>query len=122
MSLHRQFDAAACARWVWVVQVDEWRLAGKPLFIIGAALLGLGLLSFIFSNHPQGIFAIMFTFFGLLLVGIAAASVTSGSSVAHRGEEQIPVVYNIPAAQPQLVQQGEVQVSQPEQSVGEQQV
>ena len=98
---------------------------GKPLIISGAAFSGFGLLliiaSFVFSSNPMLSAGCATIIVGLVLVGIAAAMVTSGSSIAHRGEEQIPVVYNIPA-QPQLVQQGEVQVSQPEQSVGEQQV
>ena len=99
---------------------------GKPLIITGAAFSGFGLLliiaSFVFSSNPMLSAGCATIIVGLVLVGIAAAMVTSGSSIAHRGEEQIPVVYKIPAAQPQLVQQGEVQVSQPEQSVGEQQV
>ena len=99
---------------------------GKPLIITGAAFSGFGLLliiaSFVLSSNPMLSAGCATTIVGLALVGIAAAMATSGSSIAHRGEEQIPVVYNIPAAQPQLVQQGEVQVSQPEQSVGEQQV
>ena len=99
---------------------------GNPLIITGAAFSGFGLLliiaSFAFSSNPMLSAGCATTIVGLALVGIAAAMATSGSSIAHRGEEQIPVVYNIPAAQPQLVQQGEVQVSQPEQSVGEQQV
>ena len=99
---------------------------GKPLIITGAAFSGFGLLliiaSFVFSSNPMLSAGCATIIVGLVLVGIAAAMATSGSSIAHRGEEQIPVVYTIPAAQPQLVQQGEVQVSQPEQSVGEQQV
>ena len=99
---------------------------GKPLIITGAAFSGFGLLliiaSFVFSSNPMLSAGCATTIVGLALVGIAAAMATSGSSIAHRGEEQIPVFYNISYAQPQLVQQGEVQVSQPEQSVGEQQV
>ena len=99
---------------------------GKRLLLTGAAFSGFGLLliitSFAFSSNPMLSAGCATTIVGLALVGIAAAMATSGSSIAHRGEEQIPVVYNISDAQPQLVQQGEVQVSQPEQSVGEQQV
>jgi hypothetical protein len=91
---------------------------GKPLIITGAAFSGIGLLlitaSFVFSSSPMLSAGCASTIIGIALVGIAAAMATSGSSIAHRGEEQIPVVYNIPATQPQMVQPGVVQVAQPE--------
>ena len=90
---------------------------GKPL-IIGAAISGFGLLltitSFVFSSDPLLSVGCLTTILGLVLVGTAAAMATSGSSISNRGEEQLPVVYNIPATQPQMVQPGAVQVAQPE--------
>ena len=82
---------------------------GKPLIITGAAFSGFGLLliiaSFAFSSNPMLSAGCATIIVGLALVGIAAAMATSGSSISNRGEEQIPVVYNIPATQPQMVQQ-----------------
>ena len=100
---------------------------GKPLLTIGFAFTALGMLVFmlglmVYPSNPMIAIGCAGSLVGLVMVGIASTMLTSGSSIAHREEEQIPVVYNIPAAQPQLVQQSEVQVSQPEQSVGEQQV
>ncbi len=91
---------------------------GKPLIITGAAFSGFGLLliiaSFAFSSNPMLSAGCATIIVGLALVGIAAAMATSGSSISNRGEEQIPVVYNIPATQPQMVQPGAVQVAHPE--------
>lgn len=91
---------------------------GKPLIITGAAFSGFGLLliiaSFAFSSNPMLSAGCATIIVGFVLVGIAAAMATSGSSISNRGEEQIPVVYNIPATQPQMVQPGAVQVAHPE--------
>ena len=94
---------------------------GKPLTIIGSAFTTLGMLVFmlglvVYPSNPMIAIGCAGSLAGLMMVGIAFAMATSGSSIAHRGEEQIPVVYNIPATQPQLVQPGVVQVAQPEPS------
>ena len=87
-------------------------------FITGAVFTGFGLLlvitSFVFSSDPLLCAGCFTTIIGLVLVGTTAAMATSGSSISNRGEEQLPVVYNIPATQPQMVQPGAVQVAQPE--------
>ena len=91
---------------------------GKPLIVTGAVFSGFGLLliitSFTISNNPMFSAGCATTILGLVLVGTAAAMATSGSSISNRGEEQLPVVYNIPSTQPQMVQPGAVQVAQPE--------
>ena len=92
---------------------------GKPLLTIGFAFTALGMLVFmlglmVYPSNPMIAIGCAGSLVGLVMVGIASTMLTSGSSIAHREEGQIPVVYNIPATQLQIVQPGVVQVAQPE--------
>jgi hypothetical protein len=90
---------------------------GKPLLTIGFAFTALGMLVFmlglmVFPSNPMIAIGCAGSLVGLVMVGIASTMLTSGSSIAHRGEEQIPVVYNVPSQMPQPVQPGEIRVTQ----------
>jgi hypothetical protein len=90
---------------------------GKPLITIGFAFTALGMLVFmlglmVFPSNPMIAIGCAGSLVGLVMVGIASTMLTSGSSIAHRGEEQIPVVYNVPSQMPQPVQPGEIRVTQ----------
>ena len=90
---------------------------GKPLIAIGFAFTALGMLVFmlglmVYPSNPMIAIGCAGSLVGLVMVGIASSMLTSGSSIAHRGEEQIPVVYNVPSQMPQPVQPGEIRVTQ----------
>ena len=90
---------------------------GKPLLTIGFAFTALGMLVFmlglmVYPSNPMIAIGCAGSLVGLVMVGIASTMLTSGSSIAHRGEEQIPVVYNVPSQMPQPVQPGEIRVTQ----------
>jgi len=90
---------------------------GKPLITIGFAFTALGMLVFmlglmVYPSNPMIAIGCAGSLVGLVMVGIASSMLTSGSSIAHRGEEQIPVVYNVPSQMPQPVQPGEIRVTQ----------
>ena len=84
---------------------------------IGFAFTAIGMLVFmlglmVFPSNPMIAIGCAGSLVGLVMVGIASTMLTSGSSIAHRGEEQIPVVYNVPSQMPQPVQPGEIRVTQ----------
>ncbi|PXF22211.1 MAG: hypothetical protein CXX72_03030 [Methanobacteriota archaeon] len=90
---------------------------GKPLLTIGFAFTALGMLVFmlglmVYPSNPMIAIGCAGSLVGLVMVGIASTMLTSGSSIAHREEEQIPVVYNVPSQMPQPVQPGEILVTQ----------
>ena len=90
---------------------------GKPLITIGFAFTALGMLVFmlglmVYPSNPMIAIGCAGSLVGLVMVGIASTMLTSGSSIAHREEEQIPVVYNVPSQMPQPVQPGEIRVTQ----------
>ena len=90
---------------------------GKPLLTIGFAFTALGMLVFmlglmVYPSNPMIAIGCAGSLVGLVMVGIASTMLSSGSSIAHREEEQIPVVYNVPSQMPQPVQPGEIRVTQ----------
>lgn len=90
---------------------------GKPLLTIGFAFTALGMLVFmlglmVYPSNPMIAIGCAGSLVGLVMVGIASTMLTSGSSIAHREEEQIPVVYNVPSQMPQPVHPGEIRVTQ----------
>ena len=89
---------------------------GKPLLTIGFAFTALGMLVFmlgliVYPSNPMIAIGCAGSLVGLVMVGIASTMLTSGSSIAHREEEQIPVVYNVPSQIPQPVQPSEIRVT-----------